>query len=164
MNDVLAKPFAKETMIKTLMKHLPYTQKGPFKKDAQQQSGVATPEPQSQAPLSLDMAQLSAPPTTIKEEPAGKSPVTATSWHSPVQIPGPSPIASVSGGYMQPMRDGMYNMTPTHTHPPTSFPPPGVAPLRATPHRRMMTDMSGPDAPDDHPEKRQRMYPGAIAR
>jgi len=167
MNDVLPKPFTKEGMLKALEKHLPQ-----FKKNAQQQfpaaamshpGGFVTPNT-THAPLGLNMGQLSST-QALKEEPSsGKSPATASSWHSPSQqIPNASPVGSAPPNFMQQtMGDSrQYSMTPTHPHPQV-FPPsqiPATGAPRAAPHRRVMSDMTV-GVPDDHPEKRQRMmYP-----
>jgi len=160
MNDVLPKPFTKDGMLRALEKHLPQ-----FKKNAQfsnsgpmQQAGFVPPN--SQAPLGLNMSQLSAT-SSLKEDPSPrKSPATASSWQSPNQIPGTSPI-NPQGGYMQQQPNGTYALTPTHpNHPQFPAQIPGMAGSRANPqqHRRVMSDLSGGAVPDDHPEKRQRMY------
>jgi osomolarity two-component system response regulator SKN7 len=165
MNDVLPKPFTKEGMLRALEKHLPQ-----FKKTASYQpppaqmahpSGFATPNP-TQPPLGLNMGQLSGAQPLKDETSPGKSPATASSWHSPNQIPGASPI-NAPGNYMQqPMGDArQYAKAASHTHAQPGFQPPpnqGMAPPRQGQHRRVMSDMSS--APqDEHPEKRQRMYP-----
>lgn len=167
MNDVLPKPFTREGMLKALEKHLPQ-----FKKNAPyppQQAQMTHPggfvTPTSHPPLGLNMAQLSAAQSLKDETSPGKSPATASSWHSPNQMPGPSPVGPSPGGYMQQnMPDNrQYNMTPTHPHPQSGFPPPSGQPMGGPrppqQHRRVMSDMTG-GAPDDHPDqKRQRMYP-----
>jgi osomolarity two-component system, response regulator SKN7 len=167
MNDVLPKPFTKEGMLRSLEKHLPQ-----FKKNAQQfppgqmphPGGFVTPTT-AHAPLGLNMGQLSAAQSLKDETSPGKSPATASSWHSPnQQLPGASPVGSAPPNFMQqqPMGDNrQYNMTPTHQHPQSSFPPvqnPAMGAPRSAPHRRVISDMTGP-TPDDHSEKRQRMYP-----
>jgi osomolarity two-component system response regulator SKN7 len=175
MNDVLPKPFTKEGMLKALQKHLPG-----FLKDAQPPShsqyqnqaqlphpggGFSTPG-SAQPPLGLNMGQLSAAQSLKDETSPGKSPATASSWHSPNQIPGQSPIGNGSIGFIQqqpmqqPMRDHHYGaMTPTHPHPQTSYPPPPNTPLgppRGPPHKRVMSDMTG--GPEEHPDNRRRIY------
>jgi len=154
MNDVLPKPFTKDGMLRALEKHLPQ-----FKKNAQfpnsgpmAPAGFVTPSPH--VPLGLNMSQLSATPG-MKEDPSRKSPATPSSWQSPNQLPGTSPI-NPPGGYLQQQTNGAYTLTPTHPQ----FPPqtPAITTPRDNPqqHRRVVSDMSG--GPDDHPEKRQRMY------
>jgi len=167
MNDVLPKPFTKEGMLRALEKHLPQ-----FKKTAQfpnsapmsHPSGFVTPN-QSHAPLGLNMGQLSSAQSLKDESSPGKSPATASSWQSPNQLPGQSPLGNAPANYMQqPMRDNsQYTMTPTH--PQGGFTPQN-APMgasRGQTHRRVMSDMTGPPQPDENPEKRQRtaMYPPA---
>jgi osomolarity two-component system response regulator SKN7 len=169
MNDVLPKPFTKEGMLKALVKNLPL-----FLKDAQPPSqsqyqsqpqlphpgaAFSTPNPR-QAPLGLNMGQMSAPQSIKDETSPGKSP--ASSWHSPNQIPGQSPIGNGPVGFMQqqPMRDHHYGAM-TSTHPPsqTGFPPPPNTPLgppRGPPHKRVMSEMTA--GPEEHPDSRRRLY------
>lgn len=163
---MLPKPFTKEGMLRALEKHLPQFKKNaPFPPGGTPQmahpAGFVTPNP-AQAPLGLNMGQLSATQSLKDETSPGKSPVTASSWHSPSQLPGPSPVGNTPGGYMQPMGDNrQYNMTPTHPHPQSGFPAPhnpAMGAQRPGAHRRVMSDMTG-GASEDHPEKRQRMYP-----
>lgn len=167
MNDVLPKPFTKEGMLRALEKHLPQ-----FKKSAQFANSAPMPHPggfvaqnQGHAPLGLNMGQLSAP-QSLKDEPSpGKSPGTATSWHSPGQMPSQSPLGNGPGNYLQqPMRDNnQYSMTPTHPQGGYQAQNPAMGGQRGQTHRRVMSDMSGTPQPDEHPEKRQRtaMYPPA---
>jgi osomolarity two-component system response regulator SKN7 len=158
-------------MLKALVKNLPL-----FLKDAQPPSqsqyqsqpqlphpgaAFSTPNPR-QAPLGLSMGQMSAPQSIKDETSPGKSPATASSWHSPNQIPGQSPIANGPVGFMQqqPMRDHHYGAM-TSTHPPsqTGFPPPPNTPLgppRGPPHKRVMSEMTA--GPDEHPDSRRRLY------
>jgi osomolarity two-component system response regulator SKN7 len=163
MNDVLPKPFTKEGMLRILEKHLSAFKKNPsFPNSAPMQhpSGFVTPN-QSQAPLGLNMGQLSAAQSLKDDTSPGKSPATATSWQSPNQLPGTSPITA-QGGYMQQPTNGAYTMTPTHqNHPQFPTQNPAMAAPRGAPqqHRRVMSDMTGGPVPDDHPDaKRQRMY------
>lgn len=175
MNDVLPKPFTKEGMLKALQKHLPG-----FLKEAQGQphpqyqnqpqlahpaGGFPTPGA-TQPPLGLNMGQLSGGVSIKDENSPGKSPATATSWHSPNQMPGQSPVGNGPVGYMQQqpmqqaMRDHHYGaMTPTHPHPQAGYPPQPNTPLgppRGPPHKRVMSDMSS--APQEQGDNRRRMY------
>ena len=168
MNDVLPKPFTKDGMLRALEKHLPQ-----FKKNAQfpnsgpmQPTGFVTPN--SQPPLGLNMSQLSATPS-LKDDPSPRKSPSAASWQSPNQIPGTSPI-NPQGGYIQQQPNGAYALTPTHaTHPqfPTQNPVMVTPGANVQQHRRVMSDMSGGPMPNEHPEKRQRMYapqPGNFAQ
>jgi osomolarity two-component system response regulator SKN7 len=164
MNDVLPKPFTKEGMLRALEKHLPQFRKNAAPTLQMSHPGGYNAPPATHAPLGLNMGQLSAA-ASIKDESPGKSPATASSWHSPSQLPGPSPIGAPSGYMQQSMADNrQYNMTPTHAYSqqPT-FPTPSQNPAmggpRAAPHRRGLSDMTS-GGPDEHPDvKRQRMYP-----
>lgn len=151
--------------MRALEKHLPQ-----FKKTAQFSNQPQMPHPggfiapaSTQTPLGLNMSQLSTASSLKDETSPGKSPATASSsWHSPSQMPGTSPITTNPATFMQPqMRDpGPYAMTPTHPHSQAGYPSQNLvmgAP-RGNAHRRVMSDMSGAGSPDDHPEKRQRMY------
>ncbi|THV44028.1 hypothetical protein BGAL_0758g00020 [Botrytis galanthina] len=171
MNDVLPKPFTKEGMMKALEKHLAH-----FRKDApsigfsspgpmSHPGGFVTPtQSQSHPPLGLNMGQLTATQSIVDDTASGKSPQTATSWQSPIQLPGGSPVVtSAPGSYMQPtngMRDPSYSVTPTHPHSQSGF----AAPLsglgnQRPPHRRGISDISGASTPDGNSDqKRQRMY------
>jgi osomolarity two-component system response regulator SKN7 len=166
MNDVLPKPFTKEGMLKALEKHLPQFKKNATFPPPGQMShpGSFAPIIAPNQPLGLNMGQLSAAPSLKDETSPGKSPATASSWHSPNQITGASPIiGSTSGSYLQqPMDNRSYNMTTQH--PQTGFAPPQNAPMvgqRPAQHRRVMSDMTTGSPLDDRGEKRQRVYPPA---
>lgn len=157
MADVLPKPFTKDGMLRALEKHLPQFRKNarfPPGSGPMQQNAFVTG---AQAPLGLNMAQLSAA-SAIKEESPGKpSPASATWQPSPNQIPGSSPINPQ--GYMQP--NAAYALTPTHANHPQFPPNPQMTVPRGPPqqHRRVMSDMTGGPEPSEHPDvKRQRMY------
>ncbi|KAG4026306.1 hypothetical protein MFRU_042g00350 [Monilinia fructicola] len=172
MNDVLPKPFTKEGMMKALEKHLAhFRKKAPtlgFSSPRQMShpGGFVTPG-QSHTPIGLNMGQLTATQSIVDDASSGKSPQTATSWQSPVQLPGGSPVVtSAPGSYMQPtmqsngMRDPSYSVTPTHPHPQSGFPP-SISSLnnQRPPHRRGISDLSAASTPDGNPDpKRQRMY------
>lgn len=153
-------------MIKTLEKHLSQYKKGaphfPNLVQMPHPGGFVAPD-QAHTTLGLNMGQSSASQSIKDEISSGKSPQTATSWHSPNQLQGGSPVVTApQGAYIQPMRDNSpYSMPPTHPHPQPGFPPPvsALGPQRPGPHRRVMSDMSGAGPPDDHLEKRQRLYP-----
>lgn len=152
-------------MLKALVKHLPQ-----FKKNVQFQNSAPIPHPsgfvapnQSHPALGLNMGQLSGTQSIKDESSPGKSPVTASSWHSPNQLPGQSPLGNPPANYIQqPMRDNsQYTMTPTHQQPAFQPQNPAMSAPRSQAHRRVMSDMTGPPHIDDHPDKRQRtaMYP-----
>ena len=175
MNDVLPKPFTKEGMLKALQKHLPgFLKDAPPQPHPQYQNQAQLSQPggdfstsiSGQPPLGLSMGQLSANQSLKDETSPGKSPATASSWQSPNQIPGPSPIGNGPVGFMQqqpmqqPMRDHYGGMTPTHPHPQSGYPPPqnpSLGSRRVPPHKRVMSDMTG--GPEEHADNRRRMYP-----
>lgn len=152
-------------MLKSLQKHL-----GSFLKGAQFSNAAPMPHPNafappnpSHPPLGLNMGQLAAGQVAKDDTSPGKSPAAAGSWHSPIQIPGQSPVGPPPGYMQTPMRENHYVMTPTHPHPQPGYPGPPNQPLgdpRGPPqHRRVMSDMSG-GPPEEHPDvKRQRMFP-----
>lgn len=175
MNDVLPKPFTKDGMRRALEKHLPE-----FRKDAQIAAGQI-PHPlvgpgytsasqmtagmnQTHQPLNLNMGQLSATQSLKGEASPGKSPATASSWQSPVQLPTQSPLGGAPTNFMQ---QPTYGMTPMNAQTMSSQPgfPGGPNPMVPVTrggqqaHRRGPSDITG--TPDDltDPNKRQRMYP-----
>ena len=151
-------------MLRSLEKHLPQ-----FKKTAGYPNSAQMPHPggyvtpnSGQAPLGLNMGQLSASQSLKDDASPGKSPATTSSWQSPIQMPNQSPIGPSPGSFMQqPMQDNrQYNMPQTHSIPQTVYPAPqnpGLGAPRAKPHRRGMSDMTG-TVSDDRSEKRQRLY------
>ncbi len=190
MIDVLAKPFTKENMSRILTKHLPphvFKLPDPQNSAPMSPSGFVTPNHSQTSSVQLTMPPLAPPSSSVKEEPtSGKSPVTTTSWNPPAQMPGPSPIG-VNSSFIQPMRDQpMYSMTPTLPQPPSAFPntalatltpalpnlAPGVPPIIGTPlprvavpPRRVAGELTGAEpVTSEHPEKRQRLFSGALAR
>lgn len=152
--------------MKALEKHLAHFKQKPahaFSSPGQMShTGGFVPPTPSHPPLGLNVAQLNAAQSRVDDATSGKSPQTATSWQSPITLPGGSPVVtSAPGSYMQPtngMRDGSYSVPPSHPHP--GFPPPlsGLGNQRP-PHRRGISDMSGASPTDGNPDqKRQRLY------
>ena len=154
-------------MLRSLEKHLSQfkrTAQFPTSAQLSHPSGFVTAS-QPNTPIGLNMSQLPTAQSIKDETSPGKSPVTATAWQSPNQIPGQSPIiGSAPANFMQqPMREnGPYAVQRIHPHHPQSVfagqNPVAMAALRVQP-RRVLSEMVGGTAPDDHPEKRQRMYP-----
>ena len=146
MNDVLPKPFTKEGLMICLDKHL-----GHLKKDAQ---------------LIHDSAGVS---LKGAESPTQSPATVSASWNSPATMQGPSPIAThlSHDPYANAIRHapqygqldgaapgyGSAPHTPLSAHPPSSqrFGP-------QQPHRRHVSDMSGPEDPQVQ-AKRHQMYP-----
>jgi osomolarity two-component system response regulator SKN7 len=158
MNDVLPKPFTKESMLRTLEKHLIQ-----FKKDYVPPQGQQFANPN--APLGLNMSHIHAPPNLKEESSPGKSSSSASSWHSPSQI-GTSPNQPNNPSYMQQIQGaqgGQYMMTPTHGNLGGGYqtqPPPqamAAPPTTTRAHRRGISDLGV--GGNEMPEKRQKMYP-----
>lgn len=158
MNDVLPKPFTKEGMLRTLEKHLAHFKKGYTQQSHGQHPGVFTTTTASNAPMNLNMSHISASHSLKDEASPSRSP--ASSWHSPNQIPSQSPVTGNQGSYVQTMPGNAgYPMTPTHPNQAFQAQNPAMPGSRAGTHRRVMSDMSDLTRQNDHPEKRQRMYP-----
>ncbi len=156
MNDVLAKPFTRDGMIRILRKHLPHLLKNPPPPGLSIDDVMPLAEPSTrQAPVGgysghggMSLGQMAGPPSIQTAAPVKyettpiQSPATTSSWHSPSQMTQTSPhtdggaflTGAVNSG--QPMV-----LTPGGTHRPTFHG--GPAP---------------PMAGDDRPEKRQRVY------
>lgn len=158
--------------MKALEKHLSHFKKKPptlgysSPRPMPHPGGFVTPS-QSHIPLGLSIGQSTATQSIVDDTSSGKSPPTATSWQSPVQLAGESPVAtSAPGSYMQTamqpngMRDPSYSVTPTHPHSQSGFTP-SLSGLnnQRPPHRRGISDMSGASTPEGNPDqKRQRSY------
>ncbi|KAI2631193.1 HSF-type DNA-binding-domain-containing protein [Xylaria nigripes] len=157
MRDVLAKPFTKEGMIGKLRRHLSNMLRSPPAEgmmDTMFPNGGSaqppTPGPYSNqgmglAPLS---ANSSGPVTKFDTTPI-QSPATSSSWHSPSQLPHPSPtMGQEHAGYLAAGSGSQIVLTPGGTQKPqfTS----SMIPQMAAASQRIPLD--GP------PEKRQRLY------
>ena len=165
MNDVLAKPFTKDGMIRILKKHLPYLLKNPPPADSDELMGgpIHAPQPVSTPGYtSSSTMSMGGPlgPTGIATSSAVKyettpiqSPATTTSWHSPGQMGHAQTSPHMdSGGFLAGAVNGQQMvLTPGGTQRPTfqGGPPPQIS----NPPIRGMPDMG-----DDRPGKRQRVY------
>ena len=153
MDDVLPKPFTKEGLIHILNKHLSHLKKP--------ETPMEEMGPPSSQPLQPANPQMSAK-AHIKEESPAKSPVVNSSWSSPKQIPGVSPVATTGTGdeFMVQHDATSFNMAggviPTV---PFQNPSPmqGVAQRHQAPHRRQYSDMVGGEE-SGAAVKRQQMY------
>ncbi|KAI0196426.1 HSF-type DNA-binding-domain-containing protein [Astrocystis sublimbata] len=154
MRDVLAKPFTKEGMIGKLRRHLANMLRNPPVEGMMDPlyPNVATAQPPTPGPYSnpgMGMAPLSAAssgPVAKFDTTPIQSPATSSSWHSPSQLPHPSPtIAQEHGGYLAAGNGAQMVLTPGGTQKPQY---PGMMPQMAS--QRM--SLEGP------PEKRQRIY------
>lgn len=99
MNDILAKPFTRDGMVKILKKYCGHMLKNP-EAHAHELEHNGTPAPFSAAPsASTPTFALSATNMKLETTPIN-SPATSTSWHSPgtmMQQASPNPE---TGGYM----------------------------------------------------------------
>lgn len=111
MNDVLAKPFTRDGMIRILKKHLSWMLKDPLPagmvgdENPMQSIGAGPPSVTPQyagMPPMAAMAGAGTQQQQIKfEQTPIPSPTTTSSWHSPGQMTHPSPTLDGSnGGYM----------------------------------------------------------------
>ncbi|EQB53600.1 Transcription factor prr1 [Colletotrichum gloeosporioides] len=140
LNDVLAKPFTKDGMLRILRKHVAHLLKDAPQDDLAVGHGAAQ----------LHAANMSVPamnPGVKFDSTPSQSPATTTSWHSPGQIHQPSPnVTNIETGYPLGNTAQMV-ITPTSAQRPNfQNMPPGMQQMRV------------PDHMDDRPEKRQRLY------
>jgi osomolarity two-component system response regulator SKN7 len=166
MNDVLPKPFTKEGLLHMLEKHLAHLKQPTHGLDM-------VPPP------SAGLHPGASNRTSLKEEESpAKSPATGSTWNSPAQVPGVSPVASTHGGddygpphhQMQHQHPGMYAVQNPmqmggggygqQQQGPGGGLVPGARQVSGG-HRRQISDISGGVAPQDDggQAKRQQMYP-----
>lgn len=154
---MLAKPFTKEGMIGKLRRHLASMLRNPPAEgmlDPIYANGGSA-QPPTQGPYSnqgMGMAPLSATssgPVTKFDTTPIQSPATTSSWHSPSQLPHPSPtMGQDHGGYLAAGSGSQMVITPGGTQKPQYAG--NMMPQMAASQQRMPLD--GP------PEKRQRLY------
>ncbi|KAK2056476.1 HSF-type DNA-binding protein [Colletotrichum caudatum] len=143
LNDVLAKPFTKDGMLRILRKHVPHLLKNAPPDELAVGHGAA----QIHSNNTMSVPPMN--PQVKFDSTPGQSPATTTSWHSPGQIHQPSPnVTNIETGY--PMANtAQMVITPTSAQRPTfqNIPP-------------VMQQMRVPDhlVGDERPEKRQRLY------
>ena len=165
MNDVLAKPFTKEGMVRILRKHLPYLLKNPPPPGSTDDlGGVPGAGPPSGYVNASNMGGMGPMQTAsslagVKFETTPiQSPATSSSWHSPgtSQMQHASP--NMDGGYM-PNPAGV-NPVAVNGAPRPNFP---GGPSPGMGHAALRGIVEGMPQ-DDRPEKRQRLYgPGQYA-
>jgi osomolarity two-component system response regulator SKN7 len=165
MNDVLAKPFTKDGMVRILRKHLPYLLKNPPPPGSTADdmgaptAGQAGPVPPYPNSAGMSMGQMAGPAAMSSagaqmkfEGTPIQSPATSSSWHSPSQISHTSPALD-NGGYMSAVGPGQgMILTPGGTQRPQYAGVPQVA----APTLMRPDGLGGMG--DDRPEKRQRLY------
>lgn len=166
MNDVLAKPFTRDGMVRILKKHLSYMLKDPqppgMAEDNGQTAGGPGPGPPGSAqgfggPGGMAMPSMGAGGQVKFEQTPIQSPTTTSSWHSPGQMAHPSPNLD-GGGYMSAQigsGPGGMALTPGGTQRP-QYANQVVGGQVTTPTLVRMPDGMG--LGDDRPEKRQRLY------
>lgn len=161
MNDVLAKPFTKDGMIRILKKHLPHLLKNPpapgSSMDDIMSAGEARHAAAAVATYSnaggVGLTHMGAP---VKYETTPiQSPATTSSWHSPSQMTQQTSPHTDGGGFLAGSvgsgqtvvltPGGSQRQTFHHGSPP--HPPP---PQLGNPTPMVVAD--------DRPEKRQRVY------
>jgi osomolarity two-component system response regulator SKN7 len=144
MNDVLPKPFTKEGLLAMLEKHLDTLKRGD---SALEPMGQSTAQPAQTLIPHIGSGRQS-----IKEEESpAKSPATTSTWNSPNQIPGVSPVTSShTDDYMNvvqghPAAYGLAYTSPQHLHAPQMQIPQGQlqGQLAEQGHRRQHSDISG---------------------
>ena len=151
MNDVLPKPFTKEGLIAMLEKHLIH-----LKKPAH---GEAAAIPAPVQALSHTPGRQS-----LKDEDSpGKSPATTSNWNSPNQVPGVSPVASVSTeDYMSTIQPSPGLYVPGSMQASMSYGPPPINARQANQHRRQISEISGGEDVQQVAQKRAQMYPPSM--
>ncbi|KAK1753483.1 transcription factor prr1 [Echria macrotheca] len=167
MNDVLAKPFTRDGMVRILKKHLSFMLKDPSSvglgsDDSGQTIGAPGPGPPGSSQqfaggsAGMTLATMGQGGQVKFEQTPIQSPTTTSSWHSPSQIQQGSPNLDGSG-YMNAQlgsgRGGMV-LTPGGTQRP-QYVNQVVNQVGAPPLGRMQDGMV---LGDDRPEKRQRLY------
>lgn len=164
MNDVLAKPFTRDGMVRILKKHLSY-----MLKDPSQAVGLPTDDvgggvqqtaggPQGfGGPGGMAMATMGPAGVKFEQTPI-QSPTTTASWHSPGPGGGggqmqTSPTMDGSGGYMSAQQ---MVLTPGGAHRPQYAGQP-------QPQQMVGGMVAGLVGGEDRPEKRPRLYgPGPV--
>lgn len=155
MNDVLPKPFTRQSLLNMLEKHLVHLKNIP--------SGIDTA---SSAPAT-GIPQNSATQSVKEETTPGQSPGTSIgNWQSPAQFPGVSPInVTMPNQFMQqqpgaptaPFTIDQNGGIQYSTNQMGSMNAAAAAGAPRTAHRRQMSDMSG-SADAHNLAKRQRMF------
>lgn len=177
MNDILAKPFTKDGMVKILKKYCRHLLKNPeghangLETNGNNASFSAGP---SASPQAFNMPSNVATGSNVKfETTPGNSPATSTSWHSPSVMMQPSPNLETTG-YMTTginVSAGGPQMSHMVTTPGGAMQAPGsmqqqsnYAPQLQHPSiPRMHVDISGGPGGDGPPDKRQRLSYGATS-
>jgi osomolarity two-component system response regulator SKN7 len=163
MNDVLPKPFTKEGLLHMLEKHLAHLKQPSHSLDMVPPPSAGLHPGPGRTPMK-------------EEESPAKSPATGSTWNSPGQVPGVSPVASSATdeyGQMaqQPppnmyaVQNPMQQISPMTGGGQMAYNQPGLVPQQARQtsgqHRRQISDISGGEEAQGA-AKRQQMYPPNI--
>lgn len=174
MNDILAKPFTKDGMVKILKKYCRHLLKTPEgQANGIETNGMNAPfsAGPSASPQTFSMPSTITAGSNVKfETTPGNSPATSSSWHSPSAMMQPSPSIE-SSGYMTAgvnVSAGGSQMSHMVSTPSGAMQaPPGTMPqqsnfapqLQHPSIPRMHVEMSG--GGEGPPDKRQRISYGA---
>src|SRR3569833_1426922 len=165
MNDVLAKPFTKDGMVRILRKHLPHLLKNPpptgsSGEDMMMSAGPGGhPASAYSNAAGMTLSPMSAGPPNLPpscgpmkyETTPIQSPATTTSWHSPGTMTNASPHMDGGAFLGNATNGGQQMVLPSggSQRPPAFHRGPPPPPMRGR----------GDGLPaDDRPEKRQRVY------
>jgi osomolarity two-component system, response regulator SKN7 len=160
MNGVLAKPFTKDGMHRTVKQHLKHLQRHTLS-SPDDMSMTVSPVKVDLPPMGMNAAMMGMPGSIMTggsvkfensvkfESTPSQSPATTSSWHSPGQMQQGSPAGGIDHGYSMAMNNPV--MPKSATRPNFAGVPP---PLSAVPLIRMSDEMSG----DERSDKRQRIY------
>lgn len=157
MNDILAKPFTKDGMVRILKRHCRHLLRDPKSADLELNgTALSAPAPSGSTPAYAGMQAGGVPNqgNAVKFEGGTpiQSPATTGSWHSPSQQMAHASPSMDAGGYMT--ASGAVS-APQMVMTPNGMPRGAFAPQMGTPPVPRTADHMGSD---ERPEKRLRMY------
>lgn len=157
MDDVLPKPFTRKSLLDMLEKHLMHLK-----------THVLGIEPPPQSAITPSIAQSSATHSVVDGSSPGQSPAGSLgTWHSPGQFNGVSPIhTNLHNQYATMQNHSPYvDQGASNYHSPQTPLSTGSrvpSQQQSQPHRRQVSEMSGPSDMDSY-NKRQRIHPPPMA-